>query len=67
MGSTALFIRVIGPSQKFSLNMYEKVKFYDLLNGSMVLVFQKNSKMGHLKAPEIQAIFSNLHHILTDF
>ena len=33
---------VIGPCQKFSLN----IKFYDLLNGSMELVFQKDSKIG---------------------
>ena len=46
---------------------YEKLKFYDLLNESMELVFQKNSKMGHLKAPEIHAIFSNLHHIFANF
>ena len=35
-----LFIRVIGQSQKIQFK-YEKVKFYDLLNGSMELVFQK--------------------------
>ena len=32
-------------------------KFYDLLNGSTYgISFSKNSKMEHLKAPEIQAI-----------
>ena len=35
--------RVIGPSQKLSLNM-KKLKFYDLLNGSMESVFQKIQK-----------------------
>ena len=39
-----VIIRVIGPFQKFSLFKYEKLKFYDLLNGSIELVFQKIQK-----------------------
>ena len=34
-------VGLIGPSQKLSL---EKLKFYDLLNASMELVFQKIQK-----------------------
>ena len=30
---------------------YEKLEFHDLFNRSMEIVFLKNSKMGHLKAP----------------
>ena len=43
---------------------YERLKFYDLLNGSMEVVFKE---IGHLKAPEIQAIFRNFHHIFYEF
>jgi len=46
---------VIGPSPNFSLN--EKLKLYEI----------SVSKKGHLKAPEIQAIFSNIHHIFAKF
>ena len=36
----SIFTRAIGPSQKIQFK-YEKVKFYDLLNGSIELVFRK--------------------------
>ena len=33
--------------------MYEKINYFDILNGSMETVFQKIQKWGHLTAPEI--------------
>ena len=35
----------------------KNLKLYDLFNESMEIVFQKNSKIEHIKAPEIQAFF----------
>ena len=46
-----MFNRVIGPSQNFRLNM-KKLKFYDLLNGSMELVFQNIQKFGIFAPPK---------------
>ena len=36
--------RVVGPTQKFSSNTYEKIEFHYLFNRSMEVVFQKIQK-----------------------
>ena len=46
---------------------YKKLKFYDIPTQWICgISFSKSSKMGHIKAPEIQAIFRNFHHIFTN-
>ena len=41
---------------------HKKLKLHDLFNR-----FSKYSKMGHLKVPEIWAIFSNFDLVFTNF
>ena len=43
---------------------YQKLEFYDQLNGSMELVFQKSQKQ-NIQRPGTQAIFGNFHQIFT--